>query len=291
MGEITKLIEMWELKLIIGSILAVFAPFKTAMAILLVMIIIDTATGSYYAAKIGKFSSKRFRKGVGKTITYMTSIIVMRLLEVGIESIIATTLITLIIVDYLIITEAISILENLTLLDVPLPAGFLKIILKSINYHKFTDLFSKGLEKQNYLSEIDEIIDYQIPTIKSGCMRELLAIKFNEWKSVINIIDMQLSNDNSISSDLIYYRVSALITATNNALVDKWAEAGISQECISLFYACHEKRVKKWIELIKQICYSEENVENKKKQIIEKTIILLYQTIIDIQKEECSCIN
>lgn len=277
---------MWQVKLIVGSVFAVFTPFRVALWILLAFIVIDTITGCCNAIKTRKFSSKRFQKAVKKIFTYFTTIIVIRMLEVGIAPLFDTTLITKFITTFLILTEAISILENLTLCGVPLPPGVLRLILGSLNFQKFYEIFGKGFDKQKHLIEIDEIIQYQVPMVKKECTQKLLIIKFEEWKNAVSLIDQQLSENPPDSNELLFYRISSLIKSTNVMIDDKWIEEGIAKSCIDNFNKCHIKRVEDWVKDIEVICYKADSIEFKRKAIIEKTIIILYQTVIDVQKNE-----
>jgi toxin secretion/phage lysis holin len=283
---LTKIFNMWQIKLIMGSIFTIFAPFKVTLWVLLTFIIIDTITGCCNAIRTRKFSSKRFQKGVRKVVTYSTTIIVVRLLEIGIAPLIETTLITRLIATFLVLTEAISILENLTLCGVPLPPEVLRLILGSLNFQEFYEIFGKGFDKQKYIMEIDEIIQYQVPIVKSMCTQKLLAVKFEEWKNAVNVIDEQLTVNPPDSNELLFYRISSLINSTNNMINDKWVEEGISKECIDNFNRYHSKRVEDWINDIEIICYKSDSIDYKRKAIIEKTITILYQTVIDVQKGE-----
>lgn len=288
MEYLTRIFNMWQIKLIVGSVFAVFAPFRIALLILLAFIIIDTITGCCNAIKTRKFSSKRFQKGIRKIFTYFTTVIVVRLLEIGIAPLFNTTLITRLITTFLILTEAISILENLTLCGVPLPPGVLRLILGSLNFPKFYEIFGMGFDKQKYLKEIDEIIQYEVPMVKLICTQKLLVIKFEEWKNAISIIDQQLSESPPDSNALLFYRISSLIKSTNNMINDKWIEEGIPKSCIDNFNRCHNKRIEDWIKDIELICYKADSIEFKRKAIIEKALVILYQTVIDVQKGETS---
>lgn len=286
MEYLTKIYDMWLIKLIIGSVIMIFAPFKAGICVLFAFIIIDTVTGCFNAIRTRKFSSRKFQKSVKKIATYFTTIAVVRLLEIGIAPIFETTMITRLITSFLILTEAISILENLTLLGVPLPPEVLKIILGNLNFGKFYDIFDKGFDKQRYLTEIDEIIQYQVPVIKSSFSQKLLLIKLEEWQNAISIIDEQMSENSSNNNDLLFYRISSLANTTNSLINEKWIEEGIPKKYINAFNDCHKQRISKWVSNIKTICYSSESIENKKKAVIEDTITALYETVIDIQKCE-----
>lgn len=286
MEYLAKIYEMWQIKLIIGSVIMIFAPFKVGIWILFVFIAIDTITGCFNAIKTRKFRSRKFRKSIKKIVTYFTTIIVVRLLEIGIAPVFETTMITRLITSFLILTEAMSILENLTLVGVPLPPGVLKFILGSLNFGRFYDIFEKGFDKQKYLTEIDEIIQYQVPVIKSLYSQKLLQIKLEEWQNAINIIDNQMSEDVSNNNDLLFYRISSLEKTTNSLINEKWIEEGIPKKYIDAFNNCHKHRIEKWINNMKIICYTSESIENKKRAVIEGTMTGLYETVIDAQKCE-----
>lgn len=286
MEYLSKIFELWQFKLIAASVLMVFAPFKVSIWILLLFIILDTVTGCCNAIKIRKFSSKGLRKSIKKVLAYSTTIIVVRFLEVGISPVLETNMVTKLMIAFLILTEAVSILENLTLCGVPLPPGVLRLILGSLNFQKFYEIFGAGFDKQKYFTEIDEIINYQIPLIKSKCTRELLTIKLEEWKETINLIDDELTENVPNSSELLFYRMSSIIYLTNNATYDKWVEEGIAKNCIESFQKVHNQRVDNLINDIREVCYLSENNNTKKKTIIEMILVVLYQNVIDFQKVE-----
>lgn len=148
-----------------------FSPFKISLLILLVLIILDTITACSYAIKIKKFTSRRFQRAVKKIAVYFTTVFVIRLLEVGVMTLIKTDIATRLILSFLILTEAISILENLTLLGLPIPPAILKLILGSLNLNKFNDIFGKELNAKSYNKEIDDVIQYQIPYIENEVLK------------------------------------------------------------------------------------------------------------------------
>jgi len=114
---------------ILGFVSEYFGSIELPFVILMILIIIDTATGISRAIKYDRFSSRGFRKLIKKIVLYSTCIVTVRLLEIGVLSLIKTSLLSQITVAFLIITEAISILENLTLLGTPIPAKLIKLFL------------------------------------------------------------------------------------------------------------------------------------------------------------------
>jgi toxin secretion/phage lysis holin len=280
-----KIFDMWPLKMIISSILMMFTPFKQALLVLLIIIIIDTLTGVYYSVKYKKFSSKGFRKGIKKLITYFIAVAVVRLFEIGISELINTNMYTTFILSYLIVTETTSVLENLTLLGVPIPYQFISKIIKLIKLKLFKGLLDEESSNQDYINEIDDMIKYQVPNIKSENIRKLIVIKFEEWKSTINIIGLQLSS-NVENGDIIFYKVTGLINNTRALMEEKWLDSEIPKVCIINFKLWHQSRIEKWTKEVEAICKSSDTAENKYKMIMDKIVILLYQTIIDVQKGE-----
>ncbi|SKA80089.1 toxin secretion/phage lysis holin [Caloramator quimbayensis] len=289
MDYISKVFEMWQIKLIVGSFIMIFSPFKVSIIVLFILIIIDTITACSYAIKIRKFTSRRFQRAVKKIAVYFTTVFVVRLLEIGIETIIQTNMVTRLILSFLILTEAISILENLTLLGLPIPPKILKLILGSLNLNKFNGLFGKDFDKQFYAKEIDDIIQYQLNYINAEEIRKLLKIELEEFKNALSLIEIQTTNYNSENKDLLFYRISSLIDATKKALIDKWNDEYIEEDIMSKYAACHEKRFERLIEDIRVICYSNEKIEKKNNMIADAVMAFIYKMIADIQKDELIC--
>lgn len=286
-----KLLNDWPFKLLFGTIVAAFAPFKISIIILFIMIIIDTLCGSIYAVKIKKFRSSKFKKFLPKLITYFLAVIVSRLLEIGLSELFETILITKIIIGFLTLTEAMSIMEKLTLMGVPIPSGLLNFILKAIKKLTLGDLFTEATAIQEYINEMNDMINYQVPNIHPDELQEMVLIKLEEWKRAISLIDVQFSNNETINNELLFLRLTGIATATSSLVEEKWEKAGIPADYISKVNKNHRPRVDNWTTSIKEICMNSDKLENKKKAVIEKIIVLMYLYVLDIQKEGTNIIN
>lgn len=286
MDGFLKYFDFWELKLGISILTLFFSPFYMSLTILFILIIIDTVAGGYYAYKARRFTSKGFRKSLFKLLTYFISIFVVRLLEMGISELINTEAITNLMTSYLVVTEVLSVLRNLTLLGAPLPSGLTRIIIKQIKNQTLEELFESGNSKQEYIQEIKDMIEYQVPTVKCFYMREYLIIKLNEWAQFINIFESNFSSSGSDNEELLFHRVMNLINITIQKVSDRTTEAEIPAKYVECIDQWHRPVVERVMRSIKAICYSDEPLDKKKNLIIEKIIIGLYKTITDIQKIE-----
>lgn len=288
----SQIFNIWQVKVLFGAVVAFFAPFQAALVILILFIVIDTATGVIYSLKIKKFKSVKFRRGAFKLISYSAAVIVARFLEIGIAEILETTMISNLMLSLLIFTEAISIFENLALLNVPIPSGFIKLIINKVKSSNYLGFITDSVNKLEYTGEIDDLILYQIPNIKSGDIQKILKVKFEEWKNTINIIDKQFINNGTNGNELIYYRLSVIINETNDTIYEKCVEENIPVSCIKSFNLWQNAKTEKWMAEVKEICYTGETLEKKKKYIMEKILTGLYQTIVDIQKgEKVGCLS
>lgn len=285
MHEIMRILDMWPLKVVISSLIFVFTPFKVSLIVLLIIITIDTVSGVYYAVKYKQFTSNGLKNGVKKLITYFAAVTVVRLLEIGISELIDTNLYTRFILSYLILTETTSVLENLALLGVPIPYQFIKRTIGAIKSKLFKGLLDEENSSQVYINEIEDMIKYQIPNIKSESIRKLMIIKFQEWRKTIDIIGLLFTSDVD-NADIVFYRITSLINNTKSNMEVKWKTSNIPKECITKFKLWHQPRVDRWIKEMEAICSSPDAVEKKQKMIMDKIIILLYQTIIDVEKGE-----
>lgn len=286
MFEAYKYTNSLSTKLAISAVVSIFSPFKVELIILCIMILIDTITGGAYALKIKKFCSSGLRRGFKKIIFYSLCIIVIRLLEIGLASLVTTNLLTNIVISFLIITEAISSLENLTLLGVPLPSGLAKFIIKQIKSETVRELVLSGIHKKEYMNEINDMLDFNLPNIKDQHYKKLLEIKFNEWALLVNYIDNEFSTIYSENKEILFFRIFTLINATMIRIHEKWVIEGIPTNYIQSFNDWHDPIVKKWITSVKLLCFNEDDMDKKRVQIIEKLIVALYRTLTDIQKVE-----
>lgn len=284
MDDLLKYFNSWELKLGISVLALFFSPFYMSLTILFILIIIDTALGGYYAYKTRRFTSRGFKKSLHKLITYFISIFAVRLLEMGIRELVYTEAITNLMTGYLVVTEAISVLRNLTLLGAPLPGRLSSIIIKQIKSETLDEIIKSSSSKQEYIQEVRDMIDYQIPSVKCKHMREFLSIKLREWAQFIILMDSHFLNSGSDNNELFYYRIMNLMDKTMDQVNIKALDAKIPDKCLECVRLWHKPMIERIRRSVKEICYSKENIDRKKNLIIEKVIIGLYQSITDIQK-------
>ena len=129
----------------ISATAAALAAYLGAVAVpvvvLLVMMILDYATGMTSAWMRGELSSKVGAKGIMKKVGYMALIVVAAGVDYLIWAGVAAVQVDigykmwfgLLVAVWLIINEMISILENLSRMDVPLPDFLVKAIEKAKN--------------------------------------------------------------------------------------------------------------------------------------------------------------
>lgn len=212
--------------------------------------------------------------------------LVIRLVEIGISSIYSTTILTNIFASTLIIIEATSSLENLVLLGVPLPKGISDFILKQISNTPISNLVISSTHRQDYIEEINDMLSVALPIVEDKYFKRLLEIKFEEWTSLVNHIDVDFSSIYSDNKEILFFRISTLVSATRIRIRDRWLKEGIPAECIKSFNDWHEIKFTKWLATLKLVCLNDNDMDKKKTEIIEKLIVFLYKTITDIKKAE-----
>lgn len=287
MTSVLRLVDFWEYKLFLSLIAVLFAPFKIALLILFIMIFMDTLTGCIYAFRIKKFSSAKLRRGLGKFIMYTSSIVVVRLLEIGINEVFKTTTFTNVIVSYLVLTESLSVLENLTLLGAPLPMGLKNIILAQIKNNILGVMFKGNTQNVTIISEILDMINYQLAPIKNEKLRAFIKIKLEEWSEFITIMDKQfIGYGEDKNKELIYLRVAAQINLTFTKVNERCIEEDIPKSLMNSFNEIHGIRIEQMINDIGRICHDEPLIEEIRKKISERIIVYLYQNILNAHKIE-----
>jgi len=287
MITVLRLVDFWQYKLLFSIIVVLFAPFKIALLILFIMVLMDTLTGCIYAFRIKKFSSAKLRRGLGKFIMYTSSIVVVRLLEIGISEVFKTTTFTNVTVSYLVLTESLSVLENLALLGAPLPMGLKNVILAQIKNNLLGVMFKGGTQNIEILSEVSDMINYQLTPIKDEKLRDLIKIKLEEWNMFIIQMDKQFKDyGEETNKELIYLRVDTQISLTFTKIKERCVEEDIPKSLINSFNEIHDIRIEQMIYDILEICYGESTTEAMRKKISERIIVYLYQNILNAHKIE-----
>lgn len=242
---------------------------------------IDTFTGMTVAIKYKKFSSKGLSKFIKKIITYTVSIMTVRLLEMGVMSLVKTTILSQIMIAFLALTETVSTLENLALLGVPIPGNFISFLFGNLKIPQLNTMLKTEHHNVRNISDIEELIKYQIPTFGDKYMRRLLEISFEAWKDIVLQINNICSEKMQDSNEIIYYKLMALIELEFKEMKELWKEEKIPQAYIDRFYLCHQPKMERWLNKIRYICFSEETIERKKEQLTDGVRTILYQTILD----------
>lgn len=283
MDNTNRLLKIYGISGILGFLSEIFTSMQTSYMILLILIIFDTFTGVSTAIKYKRFSSRGLRKFTKKIITYTLSMITVRLLEIILNPLVTTTMLSQTIIAFLAITEGVSVLENLSLLGVPIPSNILPLLIKTLKIPILNTMLENSKGKEKFFSDIDYIIDYQIPTFDDKYTRTFLEIKYDAWKSIINQIMLidETTNDNP---DILFCKLLSLFELGLKDMDIKWEEEKIPIKCIQQFSQKNLFTVDKGLEELKTICYSDKTTSDKKDNIIDFIVILLYQTIIDARK-------
>lgn len=259
-----------------------FADLQTPYIVLIALILIDTIFGTAKGKKYHSFSLKRFSIILFKLITYTASVLTVRLLEIGIASLYETSLLSQLILVYLILAEVTSILENLILLGVPIPSNFVPILLSQIKILGVHNLKNTSSEHFKQKSEIKDIIKLKIPEIKDGQLQKALLIYFNFWEKILIDIDNLFKEDENVES--IYFKLTLLVHLSINEINIQWLKEEIPSQYIMAF---NEKNKTITIDLcnkIEKIFHSQNSMNSKQEQIKYLILVSIYQ-IYDIAKK------
>ncbi|MBZ9685348.1 phage holin family protein [Clostridium estertheticum] len=277
------LLKIYGVSGILGFLSEMLNSMQTSYIILLVLIILDTIIGISTAIKYKRFSSTGLRKATKKIITYSICVITVRLLETILTPLITTTMLSQIIIAFLAITEGVSILENLTLMGVPIPSNILPILIKTLKVPGLNTMIEASKDKHSEFSDIDDIINYQIPAFEDKYIRNFLEIKCNVMKSIINQI-LLIDETTNENPDILFYRILSTIELGLKDMNKKWSEEKIPAKYIETFSKVNQPKEDNCLAKLKIICYSAKTTREKKTEIIDCIVIVLYQTIINARK-------
>jgi toxin secretion/phage lysis holin len=283
MDKTEYFLEVFWISGVIGVISRFLGTVETSYAILLVLLIIDTITGVSVAVKQRRFNSKGLSRLINKIATYTAAVITVRLLEIGILPLLETMLLSQTIIAFLQVIEAVSILENLTLLGVPLPRKLIHILLKHLKIPGLEQALKINKDHEKDIKQIEELIKLHVKSIQDAHIKKLLEIKFEVLKNMayeINIIYNEQENNN----ELIFYKTMFLVELTFEEMRERWKEEKIPRDYINYCNEVCQPKVDRWLQKIYDICYSELSIDQKKDQLIDNLIIMLYQTLFTVQK-------
>jgi len=279
------LLEIGIASWIVGIISEYFGNIKFSYIILLLLILIDTGAGVSAAIKYNRFCCKGLKKIIKKALTYSTSIFTVRLLEIVINSLFKTTLLSQVMVAFLAITETISILENLALIGVPIPSNLVKLLMGSIKLPVIGNVFENTRQNDDkYINEIDDIIKYQVTTFNDSTAKSFLESILTSWRNAAIQLSNAIKERDEGNNELIFYKTQSIIQLSLKDIELKWKELDIPRKFIEKFSKIHQDKVDSLMNRVKEICMSDLKVGKKKQMLVESIIIMLYQTITDAHK-------
>ena len=282
MESLLKMLELWYYKAVLGTMLILFAPVEVSILTIFVMILLDTITGMACALKMKRFNSRTFKKNFKKLLIYCTCILTIRLVEIGALSKFNIIFLTQFTAGFLIITEAISIFENLVILGLPIPDNFLNILFKQFRIRILDEVLYKN--KNPEMHEIEDILYFQISSIKSGNLRKLLQITFEQYIDIGNKIIGYFNSIKKSDNELIYYKVLSIIKFGFEETENSWREENVPKEVIAKYNEKVKSKTDEWLIEVKEICYRIISPNKKKDELIKKLTILIYRIVFEVQK-------
>ncbi|MBC2581640.1 phage holin family protein [Clostridium sp. DJ247] len=283
MSRLYSLAGISFISTIMGVLFNIFGGFQVSGSILIILIATDTILGIKAAIKYRTFASRGVIKFFKKIVLYSTTIITIRLLEIGVVAIIKTDMLSQVMVAFLIMSETISILENLTILGVPIPSNFVSIMINNLKIIGFEKDLKNTISNEKDILEIDEIIKYQLTNFKNNDIRKLLEIKFRTWRTVAQQINDAIDDDD-LNKERLYYKVMSLVELSSKEIEYQVKQDKICNECLKEFKNINDSRIEKWLKKIEEICYSDKDIQVKKEELIDSIVVLLYQTMLDAHK-------
>lgn len=283
MSRLFSLAEISFFSTIMGILFNVLGGFQVSGSILITLIAIDTILGMKAAIKYRTFASRGFVKFFKKIVLYGTTIITIRLLEIGVVAIVKTEMLSQVMIAFLIISETISILENLTILGVPIPSNFVSMMINNLKIIGFDKDLKNTISNEKDILEIDEIIRYQLTNFKNDDIGKLLKIKFRVLRTVAQQIN-DIIDEDDLNKERLYYKVMSLAEASFKEMEYQQKQDKICSECLTEFKKINDLKVEKWLKKVEEICYSDKSIQLKKEDIIDSIVVILYETLVDAYK-------
>lgn len=256
--------------------------FSIAFMILIILISIDTATGWAAAAKRSKISSRGFKKAIGKIITYLTSVVSVRLVEIILDSLVIyeTIFLSGILLAFLALTELLSIIENLIILEVPIPKAFVNLVINSAKIPGIKDeqVIADDLE------EFGDIKKFYLKSMDDLEAKKYLNVIVDVWEKNYILLKEIVESKNSDSNELLYVKMASIIKTAVEETKDQLSREKISRRTMEKMDVIMGKSVAVLRDKVKEICYSNENNEVKLSMLNVAIILMIFSILTSTHK-------
>ena len=268
-------------------------PDKHLLALIILVYIVDMFTGSVKALSVHNFSSRRFFRGLMKLWVYG----ILMVLAFGLDAVILDQhIFTNLMIAFIVINDAISILENLNELWFQTPL-FLQQFLKSYSERfitsKLQSIDSTAFKSTDYLADVKDILKTYIPKIKDENLQKMMQIKVAQWAVTIQRIQAIDPNDFDIFKRKFILLVSEALKDIDSMLEREW----FTQDIIQQFNDKQNPSVQKFIVWIDWTINSDElnswwtNAEMKKNSILKELILIIYQATTEVLNHDGSYLS
>ncbi len=254
-------------------------PDKHLLMIIVVIYVADMVTGSTKALMVHNFSSRRFFRWLLKLGVYW----ILLLVAFGLDAVILDQhIFTSITIAFIVINDAVSILENLNELWFQTPL-FLQKFLKNYSERfiasKLQSIDATAFQSTDYLADVKDILKTYIPKIKDEQLQKMMKIKVAQWTVTIQRIQAIDPADFDIFKRKFILHVSETLKDIDSILEREW----FSNDVIQTFNDKQNPSVQNFIVWLDWKTSSDylntegANAELTKNSLLKELVLIIYQ--------------
>lgn len=227
--------QVWHFlayKLGFAAIFAAMFDQHQMLLVLFVLYVADFACGFAVALRLEAVSPTAMRRGVAKGLLYLVFVTTVAVAEQAISD---TSVATATAIGLLIFTEALSIIENLVNLGLPLPfaqrvmralASKAKLLGIDLNLDHTTN--STG-----YINDLMSMIRVHIPRLVNPQLRAVMRVYYLNWLDLLRTIDAAVVDT---KSELAWERLKASMDETLANAYESALQEGVDKRLAHAYF-------------------------------------------------------
>ncbi len=217
-------------KAIVGIIGVSLVPNQGVLCAAALVFSIDFLLGISLALKMGRFSSAGLRRGFVKLALYALLICAVSVPE---NEFFGTSYATRAVTGLIVLTELISILENMTLLGLPVPFSrqLMKMVADKARLYGLSPS-TATIDGSPVLIDLMDLLNERIPTLLHSELRVPMKIYVRVW---INFAASLKVDYMAGSPDIMFERVNQQIDLAVTRAVTTFREQGVPEKHVRVF--------------------------------------------------------
>jgi toxin secretion/phage lysis holin len=269
---------LW-VKLGLALVYASLVPHGVALQGLLILCLVDLLLGTVNARRAHRLSSAGMRRGIAKLFIYFVFVATVALAE---HIAFGTSGCTALAIGLLVVTELLSIIENLVLLGLPIPFAS-KFLMMFSNKIKHFGLNISPNEGDNYavMRDLLQIIERRVPNLQDPVLHNAVRVYVGFWYTWVDALNVAMFNG---SPELAYQRLRASTEQNLLEIKSAMARDGVDDQHQQVFLNVWNRKLLSWFRArVKLACDAPIENEVKLERVRDALTLMIFRMMSEAE--------